>query len=175
MRKKLFLSTLIIALITLILSMLSVKLVFQRQFNDYITETNEATLDQLPARLSALYLSKGTWDPDSLDEISHSLPGGTIVTLTDPNGKLIVTLNNFMEGMMHGQGGMGMGMSSSSPITNWKEKTLTVSGPLGTIATAQIRYPATALNPQDIRFQSSVFRSLLFAGGLALLFGIILS
>lgn len=178
MRKKLFLSTLIIALITLSLSMLAVKLVFQQQFSDYLTKTNEATLEQLPSRLSALYLSKGTWDSDSLDEISHFLPVGTIVTLTDPNGKLIATLNNSMEGMMHGQGGMGMGMGMfSSSTTSWKTKTVTVSGPLGMLATALVRYPATAqiLNPQDILFQSSVFRSLLFAGGLALLFGMILS
>ena len=98
MRKKLFLSTLIISLITLIFSMLAVNIVFRQQFSDYLTKTNEATLEQLPARLSALYLSKGTWDTDSLDEISHSLQVGTIVTLTDPNGKLIATLNHSMAG-----------------------------------------------------------------------------
>ena len=175
MRKKLFLSTLIISLITLAFSMLAVNLVFKQQFSKYITETNEAIFEQLPSRLSALYLSKGTWDPTSLDEVSHSLPVGTIVTLTDPNGKLIATLDTSMEGMMHGQGGMGM-MSSSS-ITSWKTKTLTVTGNHGTLATALVRYPATTpiLNPQDVLFQSSVFRSLLFAGGLALLFGMILS
>ena len=180
MRKKLFLSTLIIALITLTFSMLAVNLVFHQQFSDYLTKTNEATLEQLPTRLSSLYQSKGTWDPKSLDEISHTLPIGTVVTLTDPSGKLIATLSNMMEDMMHAQGGMSMSMSmnmSSSSISSWKTKTLTVSGPLGTLATAVVRYPASApiLNPQDVLFQSSVFRSLLFAGGLALLFGIILS
>ncbi|KJR45364.1 Two-component sensor histidine kinase [Desulfosporosinus sp. I2] len=178
MRKKLFLSTLIIALITLTFSMLAVNLVFHQQFSDYLTKTNEATLEQLPTRLGSLYQSKGTWDPTSLDEISHTLPIGTVVTLTDPSGKLIATLSNMMDDMMHAQGGMSMGMSmSSSSITSWKTKTLTVSGPLGTLATAVVRYPASApiLNPQDVLFQSSVFRSLLFAGGLALLFGIILS
>ncbi len=178
MRKKLFLSTLIITLITLTLSMLAVNLVFHQQFSNYLTKTNEATLEQLPSRLSAIYQSKGTWDPTSLDDISHSLPLGTVVTLTDPSGKLIATLNNSMDAMMHGQGSMGMSMGmSSSSITSWKTKTLTVSGPLGTLAIAQVRYPATAqiLNPQDVLFQASVFRSLLFAGGLALIFGIILS
>ncbi|KJR45483.1 Two-component sensor histidine kinase [Desulfosporosinus sp. I2] len=182
MRTKLFLSTLIIAIITLTFSMLSVNFVFKQQFTDYLTQANEATLEQLPSRLSALYQSKGSWDPTSLNEVTHSLPMGTIVTLTDLNGKLIATLSNTMEDMMQRQGemgmgmGMGMSMSSYSP-TSWKTKTFTVSGPLGTLATAQVRYPATAqiLNPQDVRFQSAVFRSLLFAGGLALLFGIILS
>ena len=178
MRKKLFLSTLIIALITLTFSMLAVNLVFHQQFSDYLTKTNEATLEQLPTRLSSLYQSKGTWDPTSLNEISHTLPIGTVVTLTDPSGKLIATLSNMMDDMMHAQGGMSMSMSmSSSSISSWKTKTLTVSGPLGTLATAVVRYPASApiFNPQDVLFQSSVFRSLLFAGGLALLFGIILS
>ncbi|EGW39633.1 ATP-binding protein [Desulfosporosinus sp. OT] len=177
MLKKLFLSTLIIVLITLTLSMLSVNLVFHQQFSNYLTKTNETTLEQLPTRLSVLYQSKGAWDLASLSEISNSLPVGTSVTLTDPSGKLIATLNNPMEGMMHAQGSMGMSMMSSSSITSWKTMTLTVSGPLGTIATALIRYPASAqiLNPQDVLFQSSVFRSLLLAGGLALLFGIILS
>jgi len=173
MRRKLFLSTLIISLITLTFSMLAVNLVFQQQFSKYLTETNEAIFEQLPSRLSALYLSKGGWDPTSLDELSHSLPVGTIVTLTDPSGKLIATLDNSMEGMMQG----GMGMMSSSSITVWKTKTLTVTGTLGTLATALVRYPATApiLDPKDVSFRSSIFRSLLFAGGLALLFGIILS
>ncbi|OLN33017.1 sensor histidine kinase [Desulfosporosinus metallidurans] len=177
MRKKLFISTLLIVLITLTFSMLSVHLVFQQQFTDYLTKTNETILEELPSRLSALYLSKGTWDPASLNEVSQALPVGTIVTLTDPNGKFIATLNSSRGSMMqHGPGGMGMGMSSS-PITKWKTKTITVFGPLGTLATALVRYPATAqiLNPQDVLFQSSVFRSLLFAAGLALLFGIILS
>ncbi|HZK56431.1 MAG TPA: ATP-binding protein [Desulfosporosinus sp.] len=175
MRKKLFLSTLIIALITLTLSMLSVKLVFQRQFSDYVAQANETTFGQLPTRLSALYVSKGTWDPASLKEIINSLPAGTTLTLTDPNGKLIATLNNSMGGMMGNQGGM-MGMSSASS-TNYKEKLLTVLGPIGTIATALVRYPATApiLNPQDALFLSSVFRSLLYAGMLALILGILLS
>jgi len=150
MRKKLFLSTLIISLITLTFSMLAVNLVFKQQFSKYITETNEAIFEQLPSRLSALYLSKGTWDPTSLDEVSHSLPFGTSVTLTDPNGKLIATLDTSMEGMMHGQDGMGM--MSSSPITIWTTKTLTVTGTHGTLATALVRYPATEpiLNPKDV-------------------------
>jgi len=180
MRTKLFLSTLIIALITLTFSMLSVNYVFKQQFSDYLTQANETTLELLPSRLSALYQAKGTWDSTSLNEVSHSLPIGTVVTLTDPNGKLIATLNNPMEEMMHGQGGMGMDMGmgmSTYSTTSWKTKTFTVSGPLGTLAIAQVRYPATTqiLNPQDVRFQSAVFRSLLFAGGLALIFGILLS
>ncbi|SPF34471.1 HAMP domain protein [Candidatus Desulfosporosinus infrequens] len=181
MRKKLFLATLIIALITLTLSMLAVNLVFHQQFSDYLTKANEATFEQLPSRLSLLYQSKGTWDQRALDEISPTLPVGTVVTLTDTSGKLIATLSHTMESMMQGQDGMNMnmtmGMFSSSTITSWKTMTLTVLGPLGTIGTALIRYPATApiLNPQDVLFQSSVFRSLIFAGGLALLFGIILS
>ena len=178
MRKKLFISTLIISLITLTLSMLAVNLVFHEQFSDYLTKTNEATLEELPSRLSDLYQSKGAWDLASLDELSHSLPYGTIVTLTDPNGKLIATLDHAMKGMMTGQGGMGMGMSmSSSSIMRWNTKILPVTGAHGTIATASVRYPETApiLDPKDVSFLSSVFRSLLFAGGLALLFGIILS
>ena len=180
MRTKLFLSTLIIALTTLAFSMLSVNFVFKQQFSDYLTEVNEATLEQLPSRLSSLYQTRGTWDPVSLNELSHSLPMGTVVTLQDPSGKLIATLSNPMDNMMHGKGEMGMGMNMGMPSyspASWKTKTFTVSGPLGTLATAEVRYPATSkiLNPQDIRFQSAVFRSLLFAGGLALVFGILLS
>ncbi len=182
MRTKLFLSTLIIALITLTFSMLSVNFVFKQQFSDYLTQVNERTLENLPSRLSDLYQAKGTWNPAALNELSHSLPIGTVVTLTDPAGNLIATLENPMDNMMHGQGGMGMNMGmnmgmTSYNTTSWKTKTFTVTGLLGTLATAEVRYPATAqiLNPQDVHFQSAVFRSLLFAGGLALLFGIVLS
>jgi len=176
MRTKLFLSTLIIAIITLTFSLLSVNFVFKQQFSVYLTQANETSLEQLPSRLSALYQTKGTWDPTALNEVTHSLPMGTVVTLTDPNGKLITTLNNTMENMMHGQGDMSMSMGMSSyATTSWKTKTFAVSGSIGTLATAEVRYPASALNPQDVNFQSAVFRYLLFAGGLALLFGIILS
>ncbi|KLU67628.1 signal transduction histidine-protein kinase BaeS [Desulfosporosinus acididurans] len=178
MRKKLFLSTLIITLITLTFSILAVDLVFHQQFSNYLTKTNETLIEQLPSRLSAAYQSKGAWDPASLQDISQSLPAGTIVTLTDPSGKQITTLSNMMGGMMNGQDGMSMGMSMySTPATSWKTKTLTVSGPQGILATASVRYPSSApiLNPQDVQFQSSVFYSLLLAGSLALLFGIILS
>jgi len=175
MRTKLFLSTLIIAIITLTFSLLSVNFVFKQQFSVYLTQANETILEQLPSRLSALYHTKGTWDPTALNEVTHSLPMGTVVTLTDPNGKHIATLNNTMESMMHGHDmDMGMGMSAYS-ATSWKTKTFAVSGSIGTLATAEVRYPASALNPQDVNFQSAVFRYLLFAGGLALLFGIILS
>ncbi|KJR46457.1 Two-component sensor histidine kinase [Desulfosporosinus sp. I2] len=40
---------------------------------------------------------------------------------TDPSGKLIATLSNMMDDMMHAQGGMSMGMGmsmSSSSIGN---------------------------------------------------------
>lgn len=180
MRRKLFLSTLLITLITLTLSMLSVNFVFKQQFSDYLTQVTETTLEQLPARLNAIYQTKGTWDSASLHELSYSLPTGTVVTLTTPAGELITTLNNPMENMMHGQGGMGMnmsmGMSAYSP-TSWKTKTFAVTGSLGIVANVQVRYPVSAqsLNPQDVKFQSAVFRSLLLAGGLALLFGIFLS
>ncbi|EGW41152.1 ATP-binding protein [Desulfosporosinus sp. OT] len=181
MRKKLFLSTIIIALITVTLSMLAVEFVFQQQFSNYLTTTNERTIEQLPSRLSSLYLSKGSWNSASLEEISNTLPAGTTVTLTDPNGRLIATLNNPMAGMMQGQSSAGMmgmmGTMGSSNNMSWKTKTITVSGSNGVIATALVRYPSTAqiLNPQDVLFQSSVFRSLLVAGSLALLLGMILS
>ncbi|WP_088186458.1 HAMP domain-containing sensor histidine kinase [Desulfosporosinus sp. FKA] len=177
MRKKLFLSTLVIILMALTLSLLAVNLVFHQQFSNYLTKTSETVIEQLPARLSAVYQSKGAWDPTSLDEISQSLPVGTTITLKDPNGKQIATLSHMMDDMMNGQSGMmGMSMSSSS-ITSWKTKTLTISGPQGTLAIAYVHYPSSApiLNPQDVLFQSSVFYSLLLAGGLALVFGIILS
>jgi two-component system, OmpR family, sensor histidine kinase BaeS len=177
MRKKLFLSTLVITLIALTFSILAVNLVFNQQFSNYLTKTSETVIEQLPARLSAVYQSKGAWDTASLDEISQSLPVGTTVTLTDPNGKQIATLSHMMDDMMNGQSDMmGMSMSSSS-ITSWKTKTLTISGPQGTLAIANVHYPSSApiLNPQDVNFQSSVFYSLLLAGGLALVFGIILS
>ena len=178
MRKKLFLSTLIVALITVTLSMLAVNIVFRQQFSNYLTKTNELTLEQLPAQLSASYLSKGFWDKASLDKISNTLPAGTSVTLIDPNGKIISTLTNYMDGMMQGQDSSGMmGMMGSSSFTSYKTKTIPISGPNGLIATALVRYPATAqiLNPQDVLFQSSVFHSLLAAGGLALLIGMLLS
>lgn len=175
MRKKLFLSTLALILLTLILSMLSVNFVFQSQFSSYLMHSTETTIEQLPEQLSSLYQSKGGWDVQALDDLSHNLPLGTEVLLKNPSGQTIATLSNPMESMMHGSPGNMMGMDFS--VQEWKTKTLTVKNPQGIIASAQVRYPASAriLNPQDASFVSAIFHSLLLAGGLALILGILLS
>lgn len=177
MRRRLFLSSLVIILITLLLSMLSVNLVFQRQFSDYVTHTTEAAIDQLPDRLSSSYLSNDCWDPQSLNNIAHTLPLGTEIVLKEPSGKTILTLVNPMESMMHNGSGMGMGMGMDYSVQEWKTKTLNVNGPRGILAIAVVHYPASAriLNPSDASFVSAIYRSLLLAGSLALIIGILLS
>lgn len=174
MRRKLFLSTFAVILVTLILSMLSVNLVFKRQFTNYVTRTTETSLIQLPERLSTSYAQSGHWDTLSLYEISHYLPTGTQVTLKDPQGKVIETLTNPMDEMMQ-KSMMGMGMSYS--VTNWKTQTLTITDKQGVIAIAEVRYPSDAqiLDPEDLSFVTAVFRSLLLAGTLALVIGFLLS
>ena len=179
MRKKLFLSSLLIILITIMLSMLSVNFVFQKHFSDYLTQTMEATLEQLPEDLSTIYQAKGEWDVNALNNFSHNLPFGTEIELKSPTGKTILTLVNPMQ-RMHGGMGMGMGMNMGMgyySVQEWKTKKLNIYGPEGTIATAIVRYPASAriLNPQDVSFINAVFRSFLYAGLLALLIGILLS
>lgn len=174
MRRKLFLSTFAVILVTLILSMISVNLVFKSQFTNYVTKTTETSLTQLPERLSTSYSQNGHWDTLSLYEISHYLPMGTQVTLKDPQGKVIETLTNPMDEMMQ-RSMMGMGMSYS--VSNWKTQTLMVKGKQGVIAIAEVRYPSDAqiLDPEDLSFVTAVFRSLLLAGTLALVIGFLLS
>lgn len=182
MGKKLFLAIIIIVLITLLLSMLSVNLVFTQQFSSYLTRTTEATLEQLPARLSSVYQSKGFWDPAALDNISQTLPFGTQITLNDPKGKLIANLVSPMDAMhmQYGISGMDSMMNMGMPysVQDWKTKTMTIKGKdtATVIATAVIRYPSSAriLNPEDRSFMSAIFRSILLAGILALLIGILL-
>ncbi len=177
MRKKLFLSTLAIVLITLILSMLTINLVFKWQFTNYLTRTAETTLEQLPSRLSNSYQNKGGWDTTSLNEVSHSLPMGTEVTLKDPKGNLIATLTNPMDAMMNKGSEHVMGLGINYSFNNWKTKTLTVTMSQILLATAVVRYPASTviLNSQDLSFVSTILYSLLFAGSLALLIGVLLS
>jgi len=159
--------------------MLSVNFVFQKHFSDYLTQTMEATLEQLPEDLSTIYQAKGEWDVNALNNFSHNLPFGTEIELKSPTGKTILTLVNPMQ-RMHGGMGMGMGMNMGMgyySVQEWKTKKLNIYGPEGTIATAIVRYPASAriLNPQDVSFINAVFRSFLYAGLLALLIGILLS
>jgi signal transduction histidine kinase len=183
MRKKLFLSSLVIILITLLLSILSVNLVFQKQFGNYLTQMTEATLEQLPDRLSSIYQTKGGWDTQALSDLAHTLPMGTEIELKEPSGKSILTLVNPMESMMSNGWGMGTGMGMrmdmgmNYSVQEWKTKTLAINGPQGTLANAIVRYPASTrvLNPEDASFVSAVIRSLLLAGTLALLIGILLS
>ena len=180
MRRRLFLSSLAIILLTLLLSMLSVNFVFQRQFSNYLTHATEATLAQLPERLSSIYQSKGNWDPQALDDLAHTLPIGTEIVLKDPSGKTLLTLVNPMESMMYNGRRMGMGMRmymGSYSVQEWKTITFDVTGTQGILATALVRYPASAriLNPEDAIFVSAIFRSLLLAGSLALLIGVFLS
>lgn len=179
MRRKLFFSTLAIVLITLLLSILSVNFVFKQQFNNYLILNNEATLKQLPGRLSNIYLNKGTWDTLSLTEVSQNLPMGIVVTLQNLQGVTIATLENPMDSMHQGGDmmGMDMGMNMGYSMQNLKTKTLAINGPQGKIATAIVRYPASnqVLNPQDASFVTAVFRSLLLAGALALIIAAFLS
>ncbi|AHF05979.1 sensor histidine kinase [Desulfitobacterium metallireducens] len=175
MRRKLFLSTFAIILVTLILSLLSVNFVFKHQFTDYVAKTTEDSLAQLPNRLSSVYTQHGNWDTLSLYEISHDLPVGAEITLKDTQGKIITALTNPMDEMMK-KSMMGMGMSYS--VNNWKTQTLTIKGPQDNIlATADVRYPSDAqiLDPKDLSFVTAVFRSLLLAGALALVLGLLLS
>lgn len=180
MRKRLFLSSLAIILLTLLLSMLSIHYVFQRQFSSYLTHTTEATLSQLPERLSSIYQTNGSWDSEALNHLSHTLPIGTEIVLKDPSGKTLYTLVNPMENMMSNAVGMGMGMGmtmGSYSIQEWKTMKFDITGPQGLLATALVRYPASAriLNPEDATFVSAIYRSLLVAGSLALLIGAFLS
>lgn len=176
MRRKLFLSTFAVILVTLVLSMLSVNLVFERQFTTYVTKTTESSISQLPERLSSIYINNGNhWDKASLDEMSHYLPMGTQITLKTPEDKIITILNNPMAEMMQ-ESMMGMGMNYS--IEAWKTQTFTIKGAEGTtIAKAEVRYPSNArlLNPDDISFVTAVYRSLLLAGLAALVIGLLLS
>ncbi len=179
MRKKLFLSSLAIVLITLILSMIAVSLVIKRQFSDYLVKTTEATIQQFPERLSTIYSYKGFWDPVSLSELSHYLPMDTQMTIKDSSGNVITSLTNPM-GMMHGgMGNMGnmMGMNMEYSVNQWKTKTYEIPSPKGVLGSATFEYPAGAqtLNPQDISFVSAVVNSLILAGALALLIGALLS
>ncbi|CAA7600641.1 Two component system, signal transduction histidine kinase [Acididesulfobacillus acetoxydans] len=180
MRKKLFLSTLAIVLLTLALSILAVELVFRQQFSNYLTQTAEATLNELPGRLEAAYQGNGHWDKTQLTNLGQLLPLGGELTLLDPRDRLIETIANPMNTMMsdtsQGMMGMGMGMGGYSAPT-WKTKTFNLADAHGPIGTAVIRYPSAspALNPRDRSFTSAVFRSLLLAGGLALLLGVLLS
>lgn len=183
MVKRLFISTLVIVLITLGLSILSVNLVFRQQFGNYLTLTTEATLEQLPEQLSSAY-TNGSWDDQALANIANTLPAGTEVTLKAPDGTLIATLtpaSDTMHGFtVAGQGmtmGNMMGMNFPLSAQGWKTKTIEVKKGNQSLALATVHYPTTArvLNPQDIAFSGSVFHSQLAAGGLALVLGMLLS
>ncbi|MGE4272299.1 MAG: sensor histidine kinase [Desulfitobacterium sp.] len=181
MHKRLFFSSFAIILITLLLSILSVNLVFQKQFSDYLARSTEETLEQLPERLSSSFLSHGCWDKDSLYDIAHSLPLGTHISLKKPTGETIMTLINPMETMMQSDSeinmGMGMDMGLNYAVEEWKSKTLAIYSPQGILAFADVRYPARAkvLNPADQSFVSAIYQSLLLAGFLALIIGSLLS
>ncbi|MEL1134650.1 HAMP domain-containing sensor histidine kinase [Desulfitobacterium sp. THU1] len=181
MHKRLFFSSFAIILITLLLSILSVNLVFQKQFSDYLARSTEETLEQLPERLSSSFLSHGCWDKDSLYDIAHSLPLGTHILLKKPTGETIMTLINPMETMMQSDSeinmGMGMDMGLNYAVEEWKSKTLAIYSPQGILAFADVRYPARAkvLNPADQSFVSAIYQSLLLAGLLALIIGSLLS
>lgn len=184
MVKKLFISTLVIVLITLGLSVFSVNLVFRQQFGNYLTQTTEAALEQLPEQLAAAYMN-GRWDDNVLANVANTLPTGTEVTLKGTDGSIIATLTHPSDemhsfGTFGGQGmtmGNMMGMNAPYTAQGWKTQTIEVKKVNETLAVATVRYPTTArmLNPQDISFSSSIFHSLLMASGLALVLGVILS
>lgn len=180
MRKKLFLSTIGIVLLTLILSIVSVNLVFRHQFFNYIAQSNETLLKQLPARLSTMYVGNGNWNASALEELENDLPMDVYVTLKDTKGNVIVNLENSMSAM-HSQDGMmsmmGMQMNPNDSIQQWETKKFQITDSHGPIAVAEVRYPSGTriLNPQDQSFSAAIFRSLILAGILSLVIGALLS
>ena len=181
MGKKLFLAILAIVLFTLVLSLLSVELVFKQQFTDYLTSSTEATIEQLPQHLVTAY-KNGTWDSATLTGIGESLPLGIEVTLKDSKGQTVATLMNSMEAMHRSMGDPNMNnmMGMSMPyyaVQGWKTQSMTVTDKGETIGIAIIRYPASAriLNPQDVSFMNSIINALLAAGALTLILGVLLS
>lgn len=174
MLKKLFLATTAVVLLAVLLSVLSVNLVFNQEFSKYLSQTVESVLTDLPARLSTLYQNKGGWDRSALNELSKSLPLGTEVTLLDSQERTVAVLSNSDTDMMSQHSTM-MGMGHS--FAEWKSKTIEIVTPQGIVGTARIVYPAAprVLNPQDLSFQSAVLRSLVLAGVLALILGILLN
>lgn len=183
MGKKLFLSTLAVVLLTLILSILSVNLVFKLQFSNYLTRTTEASLAQLPQRLLSAY-KNNSWDQDTLAAVAESLPLGTEVILTDPEGNKVAALMNSMDVLHKSLGVEGVEnatksglMSMPYSVKDWKIKTIPLTDGQKNIGTASVSYPdhARILNPQDVSFMTSIFYSLLIAGSLALMVGILLS
>ncbi len=181
MGKKLFLSTLAIIVLTLGLSMLSVNLAFKYQFNNYLTRTTEAVLQQLPQRLSSAYKAHG-WDNVVLESIAESLPLGTKVDLRQPdNSQSIYILMNSMD-IMHSQmKSMGMDPNTMQgmpyAVQGWNSENVAISNGNKTIAIAIITYPTSAriLNPEDVSFMTTIFYLLIGAAGLSLLLGILLS
>ncbi|WP_206811898.1 sensor histidine kinase [Paradesulfitobacterium ferrireducens] len=174
MLKKLFLSTTAVVLFSLLLSVFSVNLVFNQEFSKYLSQTVESFLSELPARLSTLYQTKGGWDRTALNQMSKTLPLGTEVTLLDSQNQTVAVLTNPDTDMMSNPGFM---MSMGHSLGSWKSKTIEISTPQGIVGSARIVYPAAPriLNPQDQAFQSAILRSLMLAGALALILGIILN
>lgn len=177
MLKKLFLATTAVVLLAVLLSVLSVNLVFNQEFSKYLSQTVESVLTDLPARLSTLYQNKGGWDRSALSELSKSLPLGTEVTLLDSQERTVAVLSNSDTDMMSQHNTMMAMMGMGRSFAEWKSKTIEIVTPQGIVGTARIVYPAAprVLNPQDLSFQSAVLRSLVLAGVLALILGILLN
>ena len=177
MLKKLFLATTAVVLLAVLLSVLSVNLVFNQEFSKYLSQTVESVLTDLPARLSTLYQNKGGWDRSALNELSKSLPLGTEVTLLDSQERTVAVLSNSDTDMMSQHNTMMAMMGMGRSFAEWKSKTIEIVTPQGIVGTARIVYPAAprVLNPQDLSFQSAVLRSLVLAGVLALILGILLN
>lgn len=177
MLKKLFLATTAVVLLAVLLSVLSVNLVFNQEFSKYLSQTVESVLTDLPARLSTLYQNKGGWDRSALNELSKSLPLGTEVTLLDSQERTVAVLSNSDTDMMSQHNTMMAMMGMGRSFAEWKSKTIEIVTPQGIVGTARIVYLAAprVLNPQDLSFQSAVLRSLVLAGVLALILGILLN
>lgn len=178
MRKKLFLSTIGIVLITLILSVVSVNLVFRNKFSGYIAQSTDAMLKQLPSRISATYEGNGNWNTSALNDIASSLPIEVYVILKDTQGNIIANLGNPMNDMHSPNGMMNMmGSRMGGNLTQYETKELQITGSQGPIGTAEVHFPSGTriLNPQDRAFSSQIFYSLIIAGIVSLLIGALLS
>ena len=174
LRKKLTITFLLIALLSLAFVGLFANISFGKQFEDYAMTRLNQTIDKTVNQVTDLYVRDGEqWSISSLEETGMALLiDGIILRVTDDsglvlwdaqvhnNGMCIMILQNMAENMQSYQANFQGGYEEQSfpAVVNGKE--------VGTITVGY--YGPYYFNEADLQFLNSLNRILLIAGALSL-------
>ncbi|MFZ5987781.1 MAG: sensor histidine kinase [Bacillota bacterium] len=179
LKTKLSLSYVLVSLISVILIIILINFLFERQFGEYIKKNQDMQNKKIVERLGQLYLGDGKWDEESIEDIGvNALESGLIIKIRDISGNVIwdaTVHNNGMCQRIIEQ--MAQNMNSKYPFLNggYKEEPFNVVRGLNKVGYVDIGYYGPFyLTENDLAFINTLNKFIIGAGIFSLMLALVI-